>query len=73
MRKLLTLVFLLVFGALWVGCADDDVTCIGGTCVTDGECLDECAAVCDGEFNVDALECTLDGLCVCECFLGCAF
>ena len=73
MRKLFMVVVLLVFGALWVGCAEDDVVCIGGTCVDDGECLNECEFVCDGGFNVDALECTLDGTCLCECFLGCAF
>ena len=74
MTKLLTrVVFVLACVSAFAaaGCADEDEVCIGGSCVTDGECLDECVFVCDGDFNVDGVECTIDGVCLCECFFGC--
>ncbi|MEM7433709.1 MAG: hypothetical protein AAF436_01060 [Myxococcota bacterium] len=72
MKKFLPLMFLLVSGLGMLGCEDEVFLCEGGECVDDQECFDECANTCiEGTFNLAALECTLGGNCLCECFVGC--
>ena len=73
MKIFLLLVFLLVAGLTALGCEDDVFLCESpDSCVTQEQCFEECGRVCiDGDFNLASFECTFEGTCFCECFVGC--
>jgi len=63
----LLLVVVLAFAAATLGC--DDEACVTGTCEVEGDCVDVCVEVCEG----DVLDefCTVDFLCECDCAIAC--
>ena len=73
MKTFLPLVFLVVAALATLGCEDDLFLCESpDSCVDQEECFEECGTVCvDGDFNLAGFECTFEGDCLCECFVGC--
>lgn len=63
--------FLILCSISWSGCSEDPnpVTCEGGACERQEQCLPECEDVC-GDPDFGSYEC-VEERCLCECFFGC--
>lgn len=71
MKSSLAWMLLVLSGALWLGCSDDPnlVTCEGGACEAQEDCVMECEDVC-GDPDFLSYRC-VEGYCQCQCFFGC--